>query len=149
HDMRIDILKKMGADVTLSIRRDKIVESIMEATDGYGVDVVLEMTGQQDAIDWGLQMVKKGGTFTAFGIPSGKIQMDLSNGIVFKGANIIGINGRRMFETWFQVANILGNKRVDPNPVITHKFPLKDFEKGIEATKNPRRDCGKVVLTLD
>ncbi|MFH1549983.1 MAG: L-threonine 3-dehydrogenase [Planctomycetota bacterium] len=149
HDVRIEILKKMGADVTLSITQDKIVESIMDATHGYGVDVVLEMTGQQTAIDWGLQMVKKGGTFTAFGIPTGKIQMDLSGGVVFKGANIIGINGRMMFDTWFKVANILGNKRVDPSPVITHRFPLKEFEAAMKATKNPKRDCGKAVLLVD
>lgn len=149
HDVRIDILKKMGADFTLSIARDNIVDSVLEATHGYGVDVVLEMTGAQDAIDWGLRLVKKGGTFTAFGIPSGKVSMDLSGGVVFKGSRIIGINGRVMFNTWFQTANILGAGRVDPRPVLTHKFPLKEFEKGMQATKSPKRDCGKVVFTLD
>ncbi len=149
HDVRIDILKKMGADVTFSIKRDNIVDSVLDATHGCGVDVVLEMTGAQDAIDWGLRLVKKGGTFTAFGIPMGRPTLDLSDGVVFKGSNIIGINGRKMFETWFQTANILGNGRVDPSPVITHKFPLKDFEKGMQATKSPQRDCGKVVFTLE
>ncbi len=149
HDVRIDILKKMGADYTISIQREDVVQSVMDKTHGYGVDVVLEMTGQEVAIEWGLKIVKKGGTFTAFGIPAGVPRIDLSGGVVFKGANIIGINGRKMFDTWFQVANILNSGRVDPSPVITHKFPLKDFEAAMQATFTPTRDCGKVVLTVD
>jgi threonine 3-dehydrogenase len=149
HPVRIDILKKMGADVCLNINEHDTVAEIMEATNGDGVDVVLEMTGAQKAIDDGLSVVKKGGTFTAFGIPAGKVEMDLAGGVVFKGSKIIGINGRVMFDTWFQVANLLNSGLVDPRPVITHKFPLKDFEEGMQATKSPKRDCGKVVFTVD
>jgi threonine 3-dehydrogenase len=143
---RVNILKKMGADVALSILTHDPVKEIMEATSGEGVDVVLEMTGVQGAIDNGFQVLKKGGTFTAFGIPSSKIQFDLANGVIFKGANIIGINGRRMFETWFQLSNLLKYKKVDISPVITHKLPLKDFLEGMEAVVSSNKEVGKVVF---
>jgi threonine 3-dehydrogenase len=149
HKVRIEILKKMGADYIYSIKEGSTTEQVLEATHGHGVDVVLEMTGAQNAINQGLRLVKKGGTFTAFGLPDGNVSVDLNDGVIFKGSRIIGISGRKMFETWFQTANILGNRRVDVSPVITHKFPLKDFEKGMKATKNPQRDCGKVVFTLE
>jgi len=148
YEERIKILKQMGAHKTLSIKTDNIIDRVLEMTQGYGVDSVLEMTGQQDAIDWGLRLVKKGGIFTAFGIPSKKVMIDLSGGVVFKGSRIIGINGRVMFNTWFQTATVLGNGLVDPRPVITHKFPLKEFETGMAATSSANRDCGKVVFTL-
>ncbi|MDH4223112.1 MAG: L-threonine 3-dehydrogenase [candidate division Zixibacteria bacterium] len=143
---RVELLKKMGADVALSIQKENAVEVIMDQTSGEGVDVVLEMTGVQKAIEDGFKILKKGGTFTAFGIPSDKILFDLSNNVIFKGAKIIGINGRLMFDTWYQLSNILNNKLVDPTPVITHKFPLKDFQKGIDALLSPTKECGKVVL---
>jgi threonine 3-dehydrogenase len=143
---RVELLKKMGADKAYSILKDNPVEEIMEATSGQGVDVVLEMTGAQKAIDDGFKILKKGGTFTAFGIPSGKILFDLNSNVIFKGSKIIGINGRSMFVTWYQLANLLNNNLVDPTPVITHKFPLKDFQKGFEAILSPNKECGKVVL---
>jgi len=143
---RVELLKKMGADVALSIQKDKPVDVIIEQTSGEGVDVVLEMTGVQQAIEDGFKILKKGGTFTAFGIPSDKILFDLNNNVIFKGAKIIGINGRLMFDTWYQLSNLLNNKLVDPSPVITHKFSLKDFQKGIDALLSPTKECGKVVL---
>jgi threonine 3-dehydrogenase len=143
---RVDLLKKMGADVALSILTHDPVKEIMEATSSEGVDVVLEMTGVQGAIDNGFKILKKGGTFTAFGIPSSKIEFDLANSVIFKGANIIGINGRLMFDTWFQLSNLLKYKKVDVSPVITHKMPLKDFQKGMDAVISSKREVGKVVF---
>jgi len=143
---RVDILKKMGADVALSIQNGSPADQIMEQTSGEGVDVVLEMTGAPKAIEDGFKILKKGGTFTAFGIPSDKILFDLNANVIFKGAKIIGINGRLMFQTWYELSNLLNNKLVDPSPVITHKFPLKDFQKGIDALLSPNKESGKVVL---
>ncbi|MCK4404168.1 MAG: L-threonine 3-dehydrogenase [candidate division Zixibacteria bacterium] len=143
---RVNLLKKMGADVALSILTHDTVKEIMDATSGEGVDVVLEMTGAQKAIDNGFSILKKGGTFTAFGIPASRIEFDLSNNVIFKGANIVGINGRLMFDTWFQLSNLLKFKKVDISPVITHKMPLKDFHKGMEAVVSSKREAGKVVF---
>ena len=143
---RVNLLKKMGADVALSILTHDTVKEIMDATAGEGVDVVLEMTGAQKAIENGFSILKKGGTFTAFGIPSSKIEFDLSNNVIFKGAKIIGINGRLMFDTWFQLSNLLKFKKVDISPVITHKMPLRDFHKGMQAVISSKREVGKVVF---
>jgi threonine 3-dehydrogenase len=143
---RVNLLKKMGADVTMSILTHDTVKEIMEATSGEGVDIVLEMTGAQKAIDDGFKILKKGGTFTAFGIPPSKIEFDLNSYVIFKGAKIIGINGRLMFDTWFQLSNLLKFKKVDVAPVITHKLPLKDFHEGMEAVISAKKEVGKVVF---
>ncbi|MGB8658123.1 MAG: L-threonine 3-dehydrogenase [Candidatus Zixiibacteriota bacterium] len=143
---RVNLLKKMGADVALSVLTNDPVKEIMEATSGEGVDVALEMTGVQGAIDNGFKILKKSGTFTAFGIPSSKIEFDLNSYVIFKGAKIIGINGRKMFETWFQLSNLLKYKKVDISPVITHKLPLRDFHEGMEAVISTKKEVGKVVF---
>jgi threonine 3-dehydrogenase len=147
---RLDIVTKMGADH--SILADPgvdVVKKVNELTHGNGVDVVLDMVGSEEAIGWGLKMLKKAGTFTAFGIPSTPPKVDFANGIIFKGAKIIGINGRKMFETWYQVANMLNGKLVDPRPVITHKFHMKDFMKAMELTQSPTGEASKVIIIVD
>ena len=152
HEVRMNTLKKLGADHLFSIKNssyEEILKQIMDMTGGIGVDVVLDMVGSQEAIDLGLKILKKGGTYTAFGIPSGKVQFDLAGGVIFKGANIIGINGRKMYDTWFRAANLLNMKRVDPSPVITHRFMLKDFLKAMDTVFAPTREADKVVLVTD
>jgi threonine 3-dehydrogenase len=143
---RVNLLKKMGADVALSVLSNNPVKEIMEATSDEGVDVVLELTGVQAAIDSGFQILKKSGTFTAFGIPPAPIELDLNSYVIFKGAKIIGINGRKMFETWFELSNLLKYKKVDVTPVITHKLPLKDFHEGMEAVISEKKEVGKVIF---
>jgi len=151
HPFRLDIGKRMGADVSINITEPgvDVVQTILEATDGIGVDVVLEMAGHPSAIEAGLKVLRKGGRFSAFGIPSGPVQIDLAEGIIFKGARILGINGRLMWETWFQMAGLLRSGALDPTPIITHKIPLDDFEKGFAAMNSPERRVGKVVMYPD
>lgn len=143
---RLSIAKKMGADHTLHVDETDAVEYIMEKTGGTGVDVVLEMSGAPSAIASGLKAVRRGGRFTAFGIPSNDVTIDYANGIIFKGINLIGITGRKMFQTWFEVRNFLASKRLDVSPVITHILPLEKFAEGFSILTSPEAECGKIVL---
>jgi threonine 3-dehydrogenase len=122
------------------------VAAVRDLTGGHGADVVLEMSGARQAIRQGLDMLTKGGRFTAFGIPPGPVEIDLSRDFIFKGARLIGINGRLMFETWVQMAGLLASGALDPRPVITHKLPLAQVEQAIAMMTSADRDCGKVIL---
>ena len=70
------------------------------------------------------------------GLPGKMAELDLGREIIFKEAKIVGIHGRRMFETWTQMENLLASGKLDVSPVITHILPLQDWEKGIELAKS-------------
>lgn len=146
HPFRLDIAKKMGADVLINDKKQDAEKIIFDATGGTGVDVVLEMAGSQSAIDMGFKLVRKGGRFSAFGIAPGKVELDINNGIVFKGVTVYGINGRLMYDTWFKVANLLKHKKLDITPVVTHKLPLEKFAEGFRLMTDRPKVSGKVVL---
>jgi threonine 3-dehydrogenase len=140
------LAEKMGADHILHVDEVDPVAAIMDLTRGHGADVVLEMSGAPSAIRHGLEVLTKGGRYTAFGIPPGTVEIDFARDLIFKGARFIGINGRLMFETWVQMAGLLESGALDPRPVITHKLPLRDAERAVAMMTSPDRDCGKVVL---
>jgi threonine 3-dehydrogenase len=146
HPRRLEIAKEMGADVVLNEREADVVEEILSATEGIGVDIVQDMAGTQAAIEEGLEVLRKGGRFTAFGIPPEPVRIDLAKNVIFKGVTIYGINGREMFDTWFKVANLLGSGLLDISPVITHKLPLEDFERGFELMMKRPKVAAKIVL---
>ena len=56
---------------------------------------------------------------------------------------IKGIYGREMYETWYKMTVML-ESGLDIRPVITHRFPWQEYEKGFEVMKSG--NCGKVIL---
>lgn len=148
-DHNMEIGRRMGADYLLDAKRkdEDRVTYIRDHTAGYGADIVLEMTGSRQGIEEGFQMLRRGGRFTAFGIASqSSLPLDYNNGIVFKGAQIHGINGRRIFDTWYRVRNFLSSRRLDISPVITHLFKLADYERGFRTSLALPRRSAKIVL---
>ncbi len=152
YDFNMEIGKQMGADHLLYANRDDVdrVEYIRDMTGGYGADIVLDMAGSPQALDEGFKYLRKGGRFTAFGVAAGATApIDYNNGIVFKGAQVHGINGRLMYDTWYRVRNFLASGRLDVAPVITHMFTLEDYAKGFDAMLERPRHSAKVVLFPD
>ncbi len=141
---RLDLAKRLGADMVLDPRTTDVVKTVVDATDGVGVDVVLEMSGVPAAIAQGFQMLRKGGRVSMLGLPDGPLQMDLNNWIIFKGATVLGINGRELYRTWDKMAALQVSGLVDFSPIVTHRLPFEDFAKGFELMHTGQ--CGKVVL---
>jgi threonine 3-dehydrogenase len=141
---RIDLAKKIGADIVLNPRNDKIVQTILETTDGLGVDVVLEMSGNPTAIIQAFEALRPGGRYSILGIPDKPMEFDLGKHVVFKYATVQGINGRLMFSTWHKTSRFLSSGRLDLKPIITHRLRLDEYEKGMELMKHG--DCGKILL---
>jgi threonine 3-dehydrogenase len=116
----------------------------MTATDGLGVDVLLEMSGNPSAIHEGFAVLRSGGYAALLGLPSRPMELDLNNEIIFKGATVYGVSGRKIWKTWYQTRALLSSGALDVNPIITHQLPLEEFEQGLKLMSTG--ECGKVVL---
>ena len=137
----------MGADVVLDPRTDNVEQRILDATGGTGVDVVLEMSGIPEAIRSGFAVLRTGGRVSLLGIPSRPFELNFARDIIFKGAIVQGINGRKMFETWFQMEALLATGRINLEPAITHRLKLSEFPKAMELLQSG--EAIKVVMRPD
>jgi threonine 3-dehydrogenase len=79
------------------------------------------------------------------GLPSKEVRLDLADEVIFKEAHVVGIFGRRMWRTWEQATALLRNG-LDVTPVITHRFPLEQFEEAFALLQSGT--AGKVILYL-
>jgi threonine 3-dehydrogenase len=153
YDFNMQIARKMGADLQLYTNKTTPAERltfVMDHTGGFGVDIALEMVGSQDSINDCFAMVRKAGRVTAFGVAAeSPLPVDYNNGMVFKGCQIHGISGRKIFDTWYRNRNLLANGRLDPSPVITHMFSLEDYKSGFDRMMERPRHAAKVVLFPD
>lgn len=142
NDYRLDLASKMGASVAHNVANGSLDE-VMDAlgmTEGF--DVGLEMSGNPMALRDLLRTMHHGGKVALLGLPPEETAVDWQQ-IIFKGLEIKGIYGREMFETWYKMTSML-QSGLDISPVITHHFPLSEFQQGFDIMRSGQ--SGKVIL---
>jgi threonine 3-dehydrogenase len=135
NEHRRRLATQMKADFVIDPSKDDVRALVMQHTEGLGVDVVLEMAGHPDAIRTAFKVVRSGGRISLLGLTSKPISLNFSEDIIFKGLTVQGINGRRMYQTWYQMTALLKNGKLDLHPVITGHMAMKDFSQAMERLK--------------
>lgn len=143
---RRELAERMGATAVFA-PSDQAVAEIRKANGGVGADVVLEMSGHPTAVQQGLEVLHSGGWMSLLGIGDKPVTLDLNDLVITKGITIYGIFGRRIWDTWERTSEYLSTGKVDVSPLITHRFPLQDFDEAMAKMKSGR--SGKVVLLPD
>lgn len=142
NDYRLDLAARMGATRTVNVSREKLSGVMAELKMTEGFDVGLEMSGAPQAFADMLRHMNHGGRVALLGIPPSDTRIDW-NDVIFKGLVIKGIYGREMFESWYKMTAML-QSGLDIRPVITHHFPVEEFQKGFEVMMSGA--SGKVIL---
>ena len=148
---RFALARQYGADhcfdMTIEDERTGFRETILSETDHTGVDVALEMSGNYRAYEDAARVLRMGGTFSLLGIPSGTMQVDFAKNIIFSGITVHGIIGRRVFQTWDQMEQLLKAglaRQLMKTGFVSHELPLDRFDEGFAAIRSG--DAYKVLL---
>ncbi|MCZ2095387.1 MAG: zinc-binding dehydrogenase, partial [Anaerolineae bacterium] len=145
-DYRLAMAASAGADLTLNVGEVDVVAALLDATCHEGVDVLLEMSGAPSAIDQGFAVLKAGGEAALLGLTPGPFTFDLNQHVVFKGAVVRGIVGRRLWDTWYQTRGLLESGAVDLSELVTHEFALEDFDEAYRVFMSG--ESGKIMFHL-
>jgi threonine 3-dehydrogenase len=142
NESRLDIARKLGADVTVNVTNRRLVDVQKKLGMQEGFDVGLEMSGNPSAFREMIDNMCHGGKIAMLGIPSEEIAIDW-NKVVFNMLTIKGIYGREMYETWYKMS-VMIQSGLDITPVITHRYHFTEYEEGFAAMKSG--ESGKVIL---
>jgi threonine 3-dehydrogenase len=141
---RLELARTMKADAVIDVSKESFVDRIRELTHGRGLDGVLEMSGHPTAVRDGLAALRMGGRMSMLGLPTEPFELDWNRLVIFKGITVQGIIGRRMYDTWYQMDQLMTSGRLDIRPAITHVMPMGEFADAIGLLREGR--AGKVVL---
>lgn len=145
---RLALAQRMGADAAFDPREPDIERTLVSRTrGGRGFDVMLEASGNPVGIALGIRALRSGGWAALLGIPSRDVSFNLAGDVIFKGITLHGVNGRRMYETWYQVESFLTHGRIDPRPVISHTLPMEEFATAFDLLR--RGEAVKVLLNVN
>jgi threonine 3-dehydrogenase len=130
---RLNLAKAMGATAALNVLdADDVPCWFRETNEGFGVDVVFEMSGAPQAITDAFKIVRNGGRVILFGIPSRPVEIDVAEAMIFKNLSVLAMNGRRIFETWYKTRWMLESGVVDLRPLITHRYDLSKIDIALQ-----------------
>ncbi|MCW3976272.1 MAG: zinc-binding dehydrogenase [Candidatus Bathyarchaeota archaeon] len=146
-DFRLDFAKRLGAERIINPNKEDVVQAVMEATEGKGVEVALECTGYPPAFAQALKATTKMGTVVILSIYGSELKIeepfkDMTNkGLTIKNARLGPCNSVR------KAISCLSEKSV--KPVITHEFDIGEASKAFEVAANPSEHKAiKVVIKI-
>ncbi len=142
NDYRLAIAKKMGATRAVNISQVALKDVMKDLKMAEGFDVGLEMSGVPAAFADMLGTINHGGKIALLGIMPNDTGIDWDQ-VIFKGLEIHGIYGRKMFETWYKMIALLEGG-LDISPILTHRYGVDDFQKGFDMMRCGQ--SGKVIL---
>jgi threonine dehydrogenase-like Zn-dependent dehydrogenase len=147
---RLDMARRLGANVTLNTNDGDPIAEIKRLTDGRGVDVAIEALGRQETFENALRAIRPGGTLSSLGVYSGKLVAPYE-------AFYAGLGDQKIVTTLCpggkermrRLMAMIENRRVDLTSLVTHKFALDDIEEAFELFSHQRDGVLKVALYPD
>lgn len=139
---RLELAKKAGVTFAIDVSKQSVAQAQKELGMKEGFDVAMETSGNPAAFHDILDNMCHGGKVAMLGIMPEKTAIDWNN-VVFNMLTIKGIYGREMYETWYKMTSMI-QTGLDISPIITHRFPYTEFEKGFEVMRSG--ESGKVIL---
>lgn len=129
-DDRLDVAKRCGADMGINPRTQDAVNEVLELTDGYGCDVYIEATGHPSAVEQGLHMIRKLGTFVEFSVMREPVTVDWT---IIGDSKELTINGAHLGPYCYPVAiRMLEQGLLPMDDIVTHRLPLEQFQTGVD-----------------
>jgi alcohol dehydrogenase len=145
---RLEVAKRMGADILIDYTKGDPIEKIMQYTNGRGVDVAIEALGTQQTFESCLRSLRPGGTLSSLGVYSGKLTLPLDAFAAglgdYKIVTTLCPGGK---ERMRRLMNVVASHRVDLSPLVTHRFKLDDIEAAYELFANQRDGVLKVAIS--
>jgi threonine dehydrogenase-like Zn-dependent dehydrogenase len=141
---RLALATKLGADLAIDVREGNAIQRVLDLTQGYGLDVYIEATGAGPAVNQGLQMIRRLGTFVEFSVHGGPVSIDWS---VIGDVKELNIHGSHLGPYCYPRAiEYLRKGVVNGAALVSHVLPLDSFYEGLEIAA-VGDDSIKVVLT--
>jgi len=135
-DIRLQKAKELGAHhVINSAGKDVawIKEEVLKLTNGDGAGCLIECTGAPPLVNAMFSFIRKGGRMVLVGVPKAPLHVeDVINDLHWKNFTLKSIHGRKMYHTWKESEKLLSSGQVNIDGVITHTFPMSEFEKAFE-----------------
>lgn len=144
NDARLAKALEFGADLALNPAKDDVVKIVKEMTRGYGCDIYIEATGHPSSVQQGLDMIRKMGRFVEFSVFGSPVTVDWSIISDRKELDLLGVHLSPY--SYDSVISWIADGTMPTAGVVSHMFPIEEWEKGFEYAATGKDNSFKVAL---
>jgi threonine dehydrogenase-like Zn-dependent dehydrogenase len=142
-DQRLELARKLGADLALNPAKEDVVKKIKELTDGYGCDVYIQASGHPNGVIQGLQAIRKMGRYVEFSVYNEPTTVDWS---IIGDRKELDLRGAHLSPKAYPSAiRFLNSGEIKADEIITNRLPLDNFMEGFKLVEKGEESI-KVVL---
>jgi len=145
-EYRIELAKRLGVDTVINPLQEDAHKMLSDCEPG-GVDATLEMSGHPGSLELGIEHTRPGGRVSLLGLYSDRLRFMDMNKVIFKGLELQGIVGRKIWQTWDQMDELFTKRGLDLTAVVTHEMPFTEVEQAMQILK--KGEAGKIVLSFE
>ncbi|SET03151.1 alcohol dehydrogenase catalytic domain-containing protein [Thorsellia anophelis] len=140
---RLELAKKLGADITINPLEEDAEKIVKSLTEGYGCDVYIEATGAPVGVIQGLNMIRKLGRFVEFSVFGSETTVDWS---IIGDRKELDIRGAHLSPYCYEIAiDLFERKLLTVEGIVTHSYSLDQWEEAFDIAATT--DSIKVVIT--
>ena len=141
-EQRFELARELGFRNIINVEEQNAVKLVKETTGGYGADVVLECSGLAPGARMGLDMVRKRGKYSQFGLFGRSIEIDFEQ-IAFKELQVTGSIAQHR-PSWETALELMSSGAIPNERLISHRLPLENWKQAFDLVE--QRQCHKIVL---
>lgn len=147
----LELTKKLGATHALNPKKDDIKQAVKDLTDGQGVDIGVEGAGIQETLDLTTDLVRMEGKLEVFGYHQGqprKVNWGYWNWMAFHIINGHVRSAHIYMEGMRLGLGLLESGKLNMQPLVTHRFPLAEINRGFEIASAKHEGFVKGVIIM-
>jgi L-iditol 2-dehydrogenase len=139
---RLQLAKEMGA-IPIDYESGDPVKQVKDLTGGRGVDMAIDCAGTVDTVQQAIAMVKRGGRAVINGFPPAPVPLPITQ-MVMDEKDLLGV--RADPNTCEEAIPLIAGGSIKIKPMITHTFPLTEFEKALKIFSERLEGAVKVIV---
>lgn len=144
-EYRLEKAKSIGAQYLINPVKENVFRQVSQQEELL-LDVVFEASGEQDAVDHSLEILKPGGKLVLVGIPpsaSYTFNMD-----IMRRKEITVINVRRQNHCVEEAISLVMSGKVDVEKMVTHHFPIEETPRAFDMVEGYKNGVIKAMIDL-
>ncbi len=129
---RLELARELGAGITIEADTEDVVGRVMEATEGRGVDVVVDLSpGASEPVEIGIDAAAKRGILILAGSKHGKpLRGFMNDTVVRKELTVRGVRGRD-YKSVELALKVIESGRYPLESLCTHSFGLNEVDRAL------------------
>lgn len=145
---KLDLAERLGADHTVDVEQDDLVERVDELTDGKMADLVIDAaSGGPSTVTYAIETARKRGTVLLGGFKGQPLPRFSSDVLISKCLTLKGVRGHS-YESVELALRTIASGKYPLSEMCTHRFALSEVDEALRTMGGERgSEAVHVVVT--